>query len=176
MPAWSDELLRRAAAVRLALFDVDGVLTDGRLYYGADGETLKVFDSRDGHGLVLLRRHGIQVGIVSGRNCAAVAARMTDLGVALVYQGCGDKRATLEEIWHRTGCTPAQTAFVGDDLPDLPALRAVGLAIAVADADPGLIGACHLRTTRPGGRGAVREVSELILTAQGHRPMVGEAD
>ncbi|MCC7412447.1 MAG: HAD hydrolase family protein [Gammaproteobacteria bacterium] len=158
---------RRAAAVRLALFDVDGVLTDGRLYLGAAGEELKVFHSRDGHGLVMLREHGIHVGVISGRSSPIVVQRMATLGVEIVEQGCHDKREALQRVLARTGCAPASTAFTGDDLPDLPVMAVVGLAVAVADAHPSVRERSHWCTRAPGGRGAVREVCDLLLAARG---------
>ncbi len=173
---WSDldpAVRRRAQAIRLALFDCDGVLTDGRLWFGPDGESLKVFDVRDGHGLVLLQRHGIAAGLVSGRDSPAVSARMRGLGIALVYQGCEDKPAALADALARTGCSAQETAFVGDDLPDLPVLAQVGLAVAVADAHPAVCARAHWRTRAPGGRGAVREFCELLLAARGVDPAAG---
>lgn len=167
MPASSEEVRRRAAGVRLALFDVDGVLTDGRLYFGAHGEELKVFHSRDGYGFALLAAAGIDVGVLSGRSCPAVDARMAALGVTLVYQGCADKRAALARILQRTVRRAEEIAYLADDLPDLPVLDAVGLAAAVADAHPRVRARSHWCSQLPGGRGAARELCELVLQAQG---------
>jgi 3-deoxy-D-manno-octulosonate 8-phosphate phosphatase (KDO 8-P phosphatase) len=170
VPAWSEETRQRAARVRVALFDVDGVMTDGRLYYGADGETLKVFHSRDGQGLAMLRACGYEFGVISGRQSEAVTRRLLDLGARHIHQGCTDKLAALQAILRASGARAEQVAFLGDDLPDLAVLAAVGLAVAVADADPRVAAACHFRTERRGGDGAVRELCELLLEARGLGP------
>ena len=156
----------RARRIRLLVLDVDGVLTDGRLYFGADGETLKVFDVRDGAGLVAVQRAGISVAIVSGRNSPAVDRRAAELGIRLVRQGATDKAHELETLAARLGAAREEVACVGDDTPDLPMLRRAGLAIAVADAHAEIIAAADWVTTRKGGRGAVREVCDLLLHAR----------
>ncbi len=171
----------RCAGIRLALFDVDGVMTDGRLWLGPRGEELKVFHSRDGQGLALLRQAGIAFGVVSGRSSPAVAERLDALGAAWVVQGCQDKRAAVQAIQANAGVSAAQTAFLADDWPDIPALLSVGLAVAVADADPGILGCCHWRTRTAGGLGAVRELCEDLLDARGalaplHRALLGGPD
>ncbi len=168
------ELRDRAAAIRLALFDVDGVFTDGRLYYSADGGETKTFHTHDGHGIKLLLASGINVGIISGRTSPAVARRMRELGIEHVHQGVSDKLAVLRELLERTGTAPAATAFVGDDLPDIPVLQRVGLAVAVADAHPAILPAVHYTTRKPGGFGAVREVCDLIVAAVAGQPLPGE--
>lgn len=160
-------LLERAARVRLALFDVDGVLTDGRLLLGDRGQEYKAFHTRDGQGLTMLRDGGIEIGIVSGRSSAAVGKRMAELGITLVYQGRLDKLAVLNTILGKRKLDASEVAYVGDDLPDLPVLTRVGLAVAVADAHELVQRHAHMSTTRPGGQGAVREVCELILEAHG---------
>ena len=162
------DITARLARIRLLLLDVDGVLTDGRLYYGADGEILKAFNVRDGLGLRLAMAAGLAVGIVTGRRGPALAARCRDLGIAMIFDGVRDKAAVLSPIAARTGLAPDAMAFVGDDLPDLALMRRVGLAVAVADADAAVRAAAHLVTDAPGGRGAVREVCRRLLTAQGH--------
>ena len=156
----------RARRIRLLVLDVDGVLTDGRLYFGADGENLKVFDVRDGAGLVAVQRAGISVAIVSGRNSPAVDRRAAELGIRLVRQGATDKAHALETLAARLGAAREEVACVGDDTPDLPMLRRAGLAIAVADAHAEIIAAADWVTTRKGGRGAVREVCDLLLHAR----------
>ena len=171
----SDPLDARLARVRLLLLDVDGVLTDGRLYYGAEGEALKAFHARDGLGLRLAMTAGIRVGIVTGRRGAALAARCRDLGITLIFDGVRDKAAVIKTVAARTGLTPEQMAFVGDDLVDLPLMARVGLAVAVADAEPELRRQAHLVTRRPGGGGAVREVCRRLLEAQGHGPGIARA-
>ena len=161
-----DAVLERARRIRLLVLDVDGVLTDGRLYLSAAGEELKVFHVRDGSGLVAVRRAGIEVAIVSGRDSPAVTRRAAELGIRHVRQGVIDKGAELERLLAELGMDAAETACVGDDTPDLPMLRRTGLAIGVADAHPALLEAAHWTTRSPGGRGAVREVCDLLLSAR----------
>lgn len=170
MPYLADlptDLLARAAAIRLAVFDVDGTLTDGRLWYGEAGLESKAFHVHDGLGLKRLRANGVQVAIISARLSHPVALRAEELGIAHVYQGQGDKRACLRDLLDALALTAAQAAFVGDDLPDLPPMRMAGLAIAVANAHPWVIEQAHWQTRRNGGEGAAREVCDLILHAQG---------
>lgn len=162
-----DEILNKAAAVRLAVFDVDGVLTDGRLILGSGGEEHKSFHVHDGLGLVMLREAGINVAVISARSSAIVAERMASLGIEFVYQGREDKRASITSLMQELDMQPGQTLFVGDDLLDLPAMRVAGLAIAVANAHPFVQEHSDWVTTRRGGQGAVREVCELLLRAQG---------
>lgn len=157
----------KAAAVTLAVFDVDGVLTDGRLILGSDGSEQKSFHVHDGLGLVLLQRAGIQVGVISARSSKVVADRMADLGIEFVYQGQDNKRDTLNALMADLGVASDRTLFVGDDLVDLPAMQAAGLAVAVADAHPFVRGHADWVTTRRGGEGAVRETCEMLLDAQG---------
>lgn len=157
----------KAAAIRLAVFDVDGVLTDGRLILGSDGGEHKSFHVHDGLGLVLLQRAGIKVGVISARSSNIVAERMASLGIKFVYQGQENKRDTLAGLMADLGVQPAQTMFVGDDLVDLPAMQAAGLAVAVANAHPFVRGHADWVTTRRGGEGAVREACEMLLSAQG---------
>lgn len=161
------ELLARAAKVRLAIFDVDGVLTDGRLLFDLEGQEYKAFHARDGFGLKELRRYGIETAVISGRASAAVALRMKSLDVAHVYQGREDKLTVYEHLLAELSLTPEQTAHLGDDLPDLPLLRRAGLAVAVADAHPALLDHVHWITPKAGGTGAAREVCDLILEAHG---------
>jgi 3-deoxy-D-manno-octulosonate 8-phosphate phosphatase (KDO 8-P phosphatase) len=160
-------LLQRARAVRLALFDVDGVLTDGRLWYGPEGETLKVFHTLDGHGLKMLAASGVATGLLSGRASPAVSHRARELGIAHALLGVGEKSGPYEALLATLGLEDAQVAFMGDDLPDLPVLRRCGLAVAVPGAVPAVKAAAHHVTTAPGGGGAVREVCELLMRAQG---------
>ena len=157
----------RAARVRLVVFDVDGVFTDGSLYYGAGGEELKVFDVQDGQGVKRLLKAGLAAAVISGRASDAVTRRMQDLGISHVFQGDEDKLPILERLLKKLDITPEQTAHVGDDLPDLPLLQRVGFGVAVANALPRVKQAAHHVTAAHGGRGAVREVCELILEAQG---------
>lgn len=161
-----ESVLERARRIRLLALDVDGVLTDGRLYLSPAGEELKVFHVRDGSGLVAVQRAGIIVAIISGRDSAAVSRRAAELGIRHVHQGVADKGTELDRLLAALAVEPAETACVGDDTPDLPMLRRAGLAIAVADAHPALVAAAHWTTAAPGGRGAVREVCDLLLSTR----------
>ncbi len=154
------------AKIRLLVLDVDGVLTDGRLYFGARGETLKVFHARDGHGLKLLLASGVAVATISGRRSAAVSARMRELGIAHVVQGCADKAAALLKICGRLKITPLECACIVDDTVDLPLMASVGFAAAVADAHPVALAAAHWVSGNGGGRGAVRELCDALLRAR----------
>ena len=158
-------MTNRAAHIRLLVLDVDGVLTDGRLYFGPRGEALKVFHVRDGHGLVELRRAGVEVALISGRRSPMVTARCRELGVRHLHQGVSDKGAALARLRARLGIARAATACVVDDLPDLPLLAGVALSFAVADAHPRVRRAADLVTRLPGGHGAVREVCDRLLAA-----------
>jgi 3-deoxy-D-manno-octulosonate 8-phosphate phosphatase (KDO 8-P phosphatase) len=154
------------AKIRLLILDVDGVLTDGRLYFGSKGEALKVFHVRDGHGIKLLMAAGVHVAAVSGRRSAAAAARLRELKVPTVIQGCADKLAALKKLTRRLELDPLQCACIVDDTPDLPLMSAVGLAAAVADAHPIVRSAAHWVARAPGGRGAVRELCDAVLRAR----------
>jgi len=160
-------LLQRQRAVRLLILDVDGVLTDGSLFLGDQGEQFKAFSSRDGHGLRMLQDAGLTVAILTGRVSGVVEHRMRDLGIQLIIQGRRDKGAALAELLASSGFAAEQAAYIGDDVVDLPALRRVLLGIAVADAHPLVIAHAHWCTAAPGGRGAVREVCDTLLEAQG---------
>lgn len=161
------DLLARAAAIRLAAFDVDGTLTDGRLHYGEDGRETKVFHVHDGLGLKRLQANGIHVAIITARISHTVSLRAEELGITHVYQGQGDKRACLRDLLDALNLAPDQAAFIGDDLPDLPPMGIAGLAIATANAHPWVAERAHWQTRRAGGEGAAREVSDLLLFAQG---------
>jgi 3-deoxy-D-manno-octulosonate 8-phosphate phosphatase (KDO 8-P phosphatase) len=153
-------------AIRLLVLDVDGVLTDGRLYYGSRGEALKVFHVHDGHGIVELQRAGIAVAVISGRRSPMVSARCRELGVRHVFQGVSDKLTVLQKLLKRLKLTAAESACVGDDLPDLPLMERVGLSFAVADAVAAVRRRADRTTRARGGRGAVREVCEHLLRSQ----------
>jgi 3-deoxy-D-manno-octulosonate 8-phosphate phosphatase (KDO 8-P phosphatase) len=152
--------------IELLILDVDGVLTDGRLYFSGRGEAFKVFHARDGHGIKLLMGSGVQVAAISGRRSAAVSARMRELKVRNVVQGCNDKVAALLELTRRLNIAPRACACIVDDTPDLPLMSAVGYAAAVADAHPVVRSAAHWISRLPGGRGAVRELCDVILRAR----------
>ena len=162
-----DDVEGRAARVRLLLLDCDGVLTDGRITPVEGGEELKSFHTRDGHGLVMLHRAGLRSGIISGRKSRLVELRAADLGVSFVRQGALNKVEAFESLLSEAGVEPAHAAYVGDDVVDIPLMHRCALAVAVADATPDTRAAAHYITQLPGGFGAVREVCELILKAQG---------
>jgi len=161
------EVWQRAKIVRLLILDVDGVLTDGRLFFGPAGELMKAFHVRDGHGIKMAQRAGIEVAFISGRTSQAVGHRARELGVTRFFEGVRDKVAILEELKAALNLAAAAVAAVGDDLVDLPLMAQVGLAVAVADAAAEVKAAAHWVTSLPGGRGAVREVCDLLLKAQG---------
>jgi 3-deoxy-D-manno-octulosonate 8-phosphate phosphatase (KDO 8-P phosphatase) len=154
------------ARIQLLILDVDGVLTDGRLYFAARGEALKVFHVRDGHGIKLLLAAGIAVAAFSGRRSGALAARMRELRVRHVVQGCADKVAALHRLTERLDLDPLDCACICDDTPDLPLMSAVGLAGAVADAHPVVLSAAHWVARANGGHGAVRELCDAVLRAR----------
>jgi 3-deoxy-D-manno-octulosonate 8-phosphate phosphatase (KDO 8-P phosphatase) len=154
-------------AVRLLLLDVDGVLTDGKITYTEQGHEIKSFSVRDGLGIRLAMDAGIRVGIVTARTSQSLRHRCRNLGIDLVFDGVGDKRAALDAIMDETGVPAHRIAFVGDDLLDLPLMRCVGLSVAVADAHDLLLAHADMVTVKRGGRGAVREVCEALLKAQG---------
>ena len=156
-------------AIRLLILDVDGVLTDGRLYIGPRGEALKVFNVHDGHGLLQLQRAGLAVAIISGRRSPMMAVRSRELGVRHLYQGVADKLGVFARLCARLKLTPAACACVGDDLPDLPLMRAAGLSFAVADAHREVRRVADIVTRLPGGRGAVREVCDHLLALRARR-------
>jgi 3-deoxy-D-manno-octulosonate 8-phosphate phosphatase (KDO 8-P phosphatase) len=158
---------QRAARVKLLLLDCDGVLTDGRITLVEGGEEQKSFHTRDGHGLVMLHRAGLCSGIISGRASRLVALRAADLGIEYVRQGALNKLEVFEELIAEVGIETSEVAYVGDDVVDIPLMHRSGLAVAVADAGPDTRDAAHYITQLPGGFGAVREVCELILKAQG---------
>jgi 3-deoxy-D-manno-octulosonate 8-phosphate phosphatase (KDO 8-P phosphatase) len=157
----------KAARVRLFLIDVDGVLTDGGIIHGGDGVETKRFHVRDGHGIKMLQRGGVTVGIITGRTSEAVAIRARELGIAIVRQGAFDKLRVWREIIGEQGVRPEETAYVGDDIVDLPLLRAVGFSAAPADAEPYVLEAVDFVSSRPGGDAAVREIAEFLLRANG---------
>jgi 3-deoxy-D-manno-octulosonate 8-phosphate phosphatase (KDO 8-P phosphatase) len=154
------------AGVRLVAFDVDGVFTDGRFYLSNDGIESKAFNTQDGFGIRQLTRAGIEVAVISGRQSGAVERRMAELDVPHIVQGCRDKVEALDNIIEQLGITAADCVYVGDDVPDLPLLRHVGFAIAVANAVKQVRDECDYTTSVSGGFGAVREVSEMVLSAQ----------
>jgi len=163
----NQDLQQRAKAIKLAIFDVDGVLTDGRLYFLPDGSEFKTFNTLDGQGIKMLIASGVRTAIISGRSTPVVEKRANNLGIQHLYQGREDKLVVLDELLGELGLNYAQVAYLGDDLPDLPVIRRVGLGIAVANAAGFVRQHAHGVTEARGGEGAAREFCELIMRAQG---------
>ncbi len=161
------EIIEKARNLKLLILDVDGVLTDGRLFFDDQGKEYKCFHARDGHGIKLLRQSGVEVAAISGRRSNSVAIRMKNLGVEHVYQGHEDKVAAFNEIIQALSIKPEQVAHVGDDLIDLPIMTRVGLSIAVSDANFAVKEYADWCTETPGGLGAVREICDFIMQSQG---------
>lgn len=162
-----DEIYARARPIRMLIFDVDGVLTDGSLYYGDDGQEYKAFNSLDGHGIKMLRATGVEPAIITGRTSHVVLHRARNLGIARIFQGAHDKLETYQALLAETGLGAEQTAYMGDDIVDLPVLRRCGLAVSVPAAPELVRARAHYVTRAGGGHGAAREVCELIMGAQG---------
>ena len=163
----NQDLQQRAKAIKLAIFDVDGVLTDGRLYFLTDGSEFKTFNTLDGQGIKMLINSGVRTAIISGRSTPAVEKRANNLGIQHLYQGREDKLVVLDELLGELGLNYAQVAYLGDDLPDLPVIRRVGLGMAVVNAADFVRQHAHGVTEARGGEGAAREFCELIMRAQG---------
>lgn len=157
----------KAAAVALMGFDVDGVLTDGSLYFGPGGDEIKAFSSLDGHGLKMLRQSGLEIAIISGRSSTALRLRAANLGIAELHMGVEDKRGCMEELARKRGLDMARAGYMGDDIVDLPILRACGFSATVADGHDDVKSRVDYVASHGGGRGGVRDVCELILRAQG---------
>ncbi len=160
-------VVEKAKKLKLLILDVDGVLTDGKLFFDNEGNEYKSFHAQDGHGIKLLRQTGVEVAVISGRKSKSVELRMKNLGIEHVYQGHENKIAAFNEIIEKIGITPEQAAHVGDDVIDLPIMIRAGLAIAVSDANFAVKQRADWCTTLPGGQGAVREVCDFIMQAQG---------
>lgn len=160
-------LLERAANIRLLVLDVDGVLTDGKLYFDQAGNEMKAFSTRDGFGIKALQRFGIPVALITGRSSSIVQRRAEELGIGLVYQGSMVKLDAFNHLLETTGLNEKQACYAGDDWIDIPVLDRAGLAVTVADADPLVKRRVHWVTENPGGRNAVREICHLILAARG---------
>jgi 3-deoxy-D-manno-octulosonate 8-phosphate phosphatase (KDO 8-P phosphatase) len=161
------EHIRRAARVKVMIFDVDGVLTDGSLTYGPDGEATKTFYVLDGLGIQLLQKTGVQTAIISARNSPIVVRRAADLGITHVHQGQHDKRLAFAKLLADTGFTAEECGYIGDDVIDLPLFTRVGFAVTVPSGHPEVRHRAHYVTSNPGGRGAVREVCDMVMRAQG---------
>lgn len=169
------DIREKASQVRLVIFDVDGVLTDGSLFLGDDGQEYKAFNSKDGHGMKMLKASGIGIAIITGRTSEVVRIRMRSLGIEHVFQGVENKAEAYEELKAALGLEDAQIAYVGDDVVDLPVMTRVGLAICVADGHHLVSRHAHWTTSHAGGRGAAREVCELLMDAQGNLQQVLES-
>ena len=161
------ELKQRAQQIKLLLLDVDGVLTDGKLYFGNNGEELKAFSILDGHGIKMLQASGVTVGIVTGRESQLVSNRARELGIEVLIQNCKDKKGAVQHIASNLKLEPTQIAFMGDDYPDLPAMRSVGLALTVANAHAVVVSHAHWQSEKCGGAGAVREACDWLMEIQG---------
>jgi 3-deoxy-D-manno-octulosonate 8-phosphate phosphatase (KDO 8-P phosphatase) len=167
MPPSASDALERARRIRLMIFDVDGVLTDGVLWYGPNGEEWKAFHAFDGHGVKMLSASGVTCALLSGRRSAAVTARARELGIADVLQGIDDKLAAFQEMLAKKHLSAEQSGFMGDELVDLPVLVRCGLACAPREAPEAVRSRVHYVTSAPAGRGAAREVCELVMRSQG---------
>lgn len=162
----STDVIARAQKIKMIIFDVDGVLTDGSLFIGDDSQEYKAFNSKDGHGMKMLMRNGVDIGIITGRTSKVVEHRVGDLGIKHVYQGCHDKLPVYEKFISDINLSPEETAFVGDDVVDLPIMLKAGLAITVNDGHHLVKNYAHWTTPASGGRGAAREICEMIMHAQ----------
>ena len=170
----SEEVVERARKIRLVLMDVDGVLTDSRIYMFSDGTEGRAFSTRDGHGIRMGQRGGLMFGILSGRESRVVIDRAEQLYITEIHQGIFDKNERYAEILERFQLSDEAVCFIGDDLVDVPVMRRVGLAVAPAGSEEGVIQVAHWVTRRSGGQGAVREVVDLLLRAKGKWETVTE--
>jgi 3-deoxy-D-manno-octulosonate 8-phosphate phosphatase (KDO 8-P phosphatase) len=161
-----DRVEKSLADIRLIAFDVDGVFTDGRFYLADDGTESKAFHTHDGYGIRRVLEAGIQVAVISGRRSAAVERRMAELGVEHLFLGCKDKVAAFAELIAKLGISASQTAYAGDDLPDIDLLQEAGVSFAVANAHADVKDVCDFTTSKPGGFGAVREICDLVLNSR----------
>lgn len=163
------DILDKASRIQCLIFDVDGVLTDGSLFFGEEGEEYKAFNSQDGHGIKMLQKYGVHCAIITGRTSKVVEHRMRNLGIdpELIWQGQHDKLQGFAELLKQTGLQADEIAYLGDDVVDLPVMQKVGLAIAVQDAHAFVLKHSHWQTPRAGGRGAARDVCEMLLEARG---------
>ena len=162
-----DEALHKASQLRLLVSDIDGILTDGSLLFSNQGDELKAFNIQDGLGIKLLRDAGIDTCLITGRRSELVLRRAKELGITKIVQGREDKATALKELCNELGLKPQQVAYIGDDLPDLGAIRLAGLGVTVADGHRFVVQHCDWQTSKAGGRGAIRELCELILEARG---------
>ncbi|MFV2057670.1 MAG: 3-deoxy-manno-octulosonate-8-phosphatase KdsC [Thiohalomonadales bacterium] len=164
----NEDVIARAKKISLVIFDVDGVLTDGSLFFGDDGQEYKAFNSRDGHGMKMLQNSGVKIAIITGRTSKVVAHRMANLNIDIIFQGQADKKPAFEIIMKQQNLTADQIAYVGDDVVDLPVMIKVGLAVGVENSHELVKQYAHWIAPTPAGRGAARDVCELIMKAQGN--------
>ncbi|RMF96237.1 MAG: HAD-IIIA family hydrolase [Candidatus Schekmanbacteria bacterium] len=169
-----ESLINRIKRIKIIIFDIDGVMTDGKIIYSSNGEEIKEFNVRDGHGIKLAKRAGMDIAVISGRASKILSARVKELGIDKHYQKALRKIEAYEDILRRYGYKDEETAYVGDDLPDIPVMRRCGFSIAVRDAVDEVKESAHLITQNCGGNGAVREVVDLILKTQGRWSMIME--
>ena len=167
-----EEIQTKLKKIKMLVLDVDGVMTDGSIIIDSDGREMKNFNVRDGHGLVMIQRHGIQVAILTGRTSTVVDHRARDLKITEVYQGALNKKEIFAQILEKNNLTPELIAYMGDDIVDIPVLKLVGFSVAVADALELVKKIVDYVTVNRGGQGAVREICEMLLMAQGHWPEV----
>jgi len=160
------ELKDKAQKIKLVIFDVDGVLTDGSLYYDNLGQEFKAFHSRDGHGMKMLRENGVEIALITGRTSNLVLHRAQNLNIQYIYQGQLDKLPAYLDIQKKLGLNADEISYIGDDVVDLPVMTKVGFAVAVQDAHPLVVKNAHWQTPHPGGKGAARDLCELLLKAQ----------
>ncbi|CAH2770145.1 MAG: 3-deoxy-D-manno-octulosonate 8-phosphate phosphatase (EC [uncultured Caballeronia sp.] len=165
-PVTPDGANDRASRVKLMIFDIDGVFTDGSLFFTADGDAMKSFNSLDGHGVKMLQAAGVQTAIITGRNSGIVATRARELSITHLHQGVADKTVALAQLLQTTGIPATECGYMGDDWPDLAVMRLCGFAAAPANAHEEVLNHVHFATTKRGGKGAVREVCDVILRAQ----------
>lgn len=163
----NSDLSARAAAIKLLILDIDGVMTDGRLYIGPDGTEFKAVSVRDGHGIKMAMREGITIAVISGRPSSAMEHRLSELGVQQVFMSVKDKLGVFNKLVTELNIEPEQAAFMGDDLPDLAVMAACGLGLTVADAAPEVLSAADWISDNPGGRGAIRQATEWLIRARG---------
>ena len=162
----SNDIWQRAQKIKLLICDVDRVFSDGRIYLSNAGEELKAFHTRDGYGVRSLLTSGVHVAVITGRKSKIVENRMTALGVTHIYQGIDNKFEPFEQLLSLYNVTPDEVAYIGDDMVDLPVMKAVGLAVCVGDGHPFVKQQCHMTTTLNGGHGALRELTDLLLLSQ----------
>ncbi len=175
MKAFSPQMIEKAQKIKLLAMDVDGVLTNGDIIYTDAGQEIKVFNAKDGHGIAMWVRSGFEAAIITGRQSSINQRRADELGIRYVFQGAKTKLPVLESLVEQLGLELSEVAYIGDDMPDIPVMENVGFSVCPSDAVDEVKGICHYTTNAPGGCGAVRELTDLLLTAQGQLK-IGSAD